>query len=336
MNNEAPPPNIELYTRNGFAGPVTTVVTPVYAPAFKRSEGNYLPRTLNVLDVDTDPNPRALPTEILQGTGVSVEVARRTSNMDYALRNVYADEMHIILEGQALLESDFGELAVETGDLVVIPRSTSIRYRNIDGPLVSFNVVTESEMRIDPDHAPGVLNPVLDVHAPSPYVNPMGEPGEYEIVLRHRDGLTSYFYDGDPLRCLAVMGAPQVQKFNIDNVHGLGCRQGLVIPPRLVNDASTRTMVYHLGDRQVERPPIHHNADYDEFIIYLQGPGKWGNVERPGTLGWTPKGVVHQGPDENVPEGYQALLFETRANLTMTEAAKQQAQLMDTALYGPR
>jgi homogentisate 1,2-dioxygenase len=82
------------------------------------------------------------------------------------------------------------------------------------------------------------------------------------------------------------------------------------------------------------RPPIHHNADYDEVILYFRGPGAWGAVDEPGTLTWVPKGVVHHGPPEDVPEGYLAFLLDSRSTLRLTPAGRAAAELMETGLYG--
>jgi len=82
------------------------------------------------------------------------------------------------------------------------------------------------------------------------------------------------------------------------------------------------------------RPPIHHNADYDEIILYVGGPGAYGACAVPGTLTIVPKGVTHHGPSEDVPEGYAAFLIETRATLRFTDAALPSSKLMETGRYG--
>ena len=329
--------NVDLYTRNGFAGPFTTVARPLYTPAFKRVEGDYVPRRFNAFDIPIDTeDPRALPVAVLTGAQMQIEVAKRSLDMPFALRNVFADELHFYFEGEARLESDFGMLDIRAGDFIHIPRATSYRIVDIAHPVTSINLVTPSQLRIEPDHAPGVLNPDLDVHAAQPSSGPpLSEAREFEVVLRHGAGTTSYFYDSDPLFGVAVAGDSLVRKFNIDDVHGLGVSGGgLVLPPLLINDETTHNLIYHLGSRMVGRPPIHHNADYDEVIVFAHGPGKYGATGEPGTVMWTPKGVIHQGPEENVPEGYQAWLLETRSNLSLSAVAAAHASVMETANYG--
>ncbi|GEL20631.1 AraC family ligand binding domain-containing protein [Pseudonocardia asaccharolytica] len=329
------PPNIDLYTRNGFAGPMATIARAQYSPPYTRVQGSYAPRRFDVYDVADAAfaESRALPVAVLKGAGVTVEVARRSEPTAFAVRNVLADELHYVLEGAGELHTDFGVLQVRAGDFVLLPRAVTYRYARIDSPLREMIVVTDSQLAVDPENAPGVLNVELHVDAPVPDPSIDRGPGEYEIIIRHGREFTSYFYDYDPLPSLAVLGAPIVRRFNIENVHGLGVEKGGLMPPRLINDTTTRTMVYYLGNRRSDRPPIHHNADYDEVIFYVAGPGHYGAVDKPGTVTWTPKGIIHQGPEEDVPEGYEAWLLETRAPLSLTPAGREIGRLMETGQF---
>lgn len=329
------PPNIDLYTRNGFAGPMATIVRAQYSPPYTRVQGTYAPHRFDVHDVSEAAfaESRALPVAMLEGAGVTIEVSHRSAPTEFAIRNVLADELHYVLEGEARLDTDFGLLEIKPGDFVLLPRAVTYRYAEIGSPLRELIVVTESRLAVDPEGAPGVLN--VDLHVDAPVPNPGIDrgPGEYEVIIRHGTEFTSYFYDYDPLPSLAVVGAPIVRRFNVENVHGLGVDQGGLMPPRLINDASTRTLVFYLGNRRSDRPPVHHNADYDEVIFYVAGPGHYGAVDKPGTVTWTPKGIIHQGPEEDVPEGYAAWLLETRAPLSLTPVGREVGRLMETGQF---
>ncbi|MCM2393723.1 hypothetical protein [Streptomyces albipurpureus] len=329
------PPNLDLYTRNGFSGPMATIVRAQYSPAYTAVEGTYVPHRLDVnnLPDGTFTEGAALPVPLLEGDGVSVEVSRRTGPSGVAFRNVLADELHYVLEGGGRLETDFGVLDLRAGDMVLLPRAVTYRYGAITSPLHEIVIVTASELRVDPENAPGVLN--VDLHVDSPVPDPRQSPqGEHRVVVRHGRDTTTYFYDYDPVPCIATAGAPVVRRFNLENVHGLGVEKGGLMPPRLINDSTTRTLLFHLGNRRSDRPPVHHNADYDEVIFYVAGPGHYGTVDKPGTILWTPKGVIHHGPEEEVPEGYQAFLLETRAPLALTAGGRGVAAVMETGQFG--
>lgn len=332
------PPNIDLYSRNGFAGPMATLVRSQYAPAYTRVAGTYTPRQLDLMAIEDRhfSDDRALPVPVLVGEGTSIEMLRRRVDMPFAVRNVFRDEVHYIYSGTARLETDFGVLDIEPGDFVLLPRTVTYRYTGIVGEVAASVLSTTSELRLEPENAPGVLNVDLHVEAPRPFEANIGAGvgGEYEVLLRHGDDTTSYFFDADPLPTMQVFGPPIVRRFNIRNVHGIGVTSGGLMPSRLLNDQTTNTLLFYLGTRQTTRPPIHHNADYDEIIFFARGPGAWGAVSDPGTVTWTPKGVIHHGPDENVSEGFQAFLVETRAAMRMTDVGAQISRLMEMENYG--
>ncbi|MFE5854637.1 hypothetical protein ACFQ61_15675 [Streptomyces sp. NPDC056500] len=86
-------------------------------------------------------------------------------------------------------------------------------------------MTTSSRDRFDPDSsrfedlwiplasAGSALGPRSAIdQAPAP------EPGEYEVLVRHGDETTSYFYTHDPVPVVAVAGPPMVQRFNLNHV----------------------------------------------------------------------------------------------------------------------
>lgn len=329
------PPHIDLYTRNGFGGPMGTVIRAQYSPPFTRVQGSYAPHRFDVDDLSADAfaDPEALPVAILEGEGVSVELSLRDKASAVAFRNVVSDEVHYVLDGHARLDTDFGYLDIVPGDFILIPRAVTYRYADIGSTLREIIVVTSSQLAVEPENAPGVLNVDRDVDVPKPDPTSDRGPGEYQIIVRHGSEFTRYFYDFDPLPCLATAGAPIVRRFNGADVHGLGVEGSGVMPPRLINDATARTLIYDLSSRRSDRPPVHNNADLDEVIFYVAGPGAYGAIDKPGIFTWTPKGIIHHGPEEDVPEGYKAWLLETRSALTMTPAGREIGRLMETGQF---
>ncbi len=330
-NAEASPaPHLYNYTREGFTGARTNVARAGYSPAWTRIEGDYAPRRFDVAALPAGEG-RPLPDAILEGPGIALERLHCAAAMDFALRDVVADEVHYIVASDARLETDFGALRVGHGDFVLMPRAAAWRYVGIEAPTTVLIAACEDTLAIDPDPR-AVLNTVRDVDEPAPFVD--ASPGAHEVVVRHRGGTTSYFYGFDPLGGQAARGAPQVRRFNIASVRGLGLTSGGISPGRLIGDAAGRSLFYHLGSRRSDRPPIHCNADYDEIIVYAGGPGAYGGMSVPGTVAWTPKGIPHHGAEEDVAEPYQAWLLETRADLSMTEAGRSVARWMETGEYG--
>lgn len=306
---------------------MATAVRTYYTPPFTRAVGEYVPQ---LLDPSLLPGGEdGFPIPLLEGDGVSVSSSVRSGPTAYALRNVHADELHFVVEGGGRLETDFGVLDLVAGDFVLLPRAVTYRYGAIVAPLHELVFATDSRLVIDPDF--GVLN--VDLHVDSPVPDPTIDrgAGEHELRVLHGGQTTSYFYDHDPLPCVAVVGAPVIQRFNFSNLHVLTIDVGARPPGRIINDESTKSLFYNLSSRRCDRPPAHHNADYDEIYVYTAGPANYGAISKPGTIAWTPKGIVHHGPEEDIPEGYKAILFETRANIALTPAGRSVAKLAETA-----
>ena len=328
-------PNVDLYSRNGFQGPTSLMVRSSYSPGYSRVKGTYRPqrlRTWSLPDHDGDAS-RELPITVLRSPTVRVDLWRRETDTPFALRDVHHDQLMFVEKGRARLETDFGVLDLEPMDMVIVSRAVSYRLSKVEA-LQMIIVVTPEPLRIDPDNA-AVLDPVQYVNTPRQYVPEEVRSGEQELIVRHGDETTSYFFDYDPLAVLDTAGAPTVQRFNLKNVSPTLVEGKLAAPPaRLISGQATETLVFYLGARRNERPPVHHNADYDEVGVYCCGPGDFGHMVEPGTMVWVPKGVIHQGPEENVPEGYIAWLFETRAHLELTPAGAAIADLIETSLFG--
>lgn len=150
-----PPPHLDLYTRNGFAGPSAMIVRSQYSPPYTRVKGAYAPYRFDVDDLPSHPAGAAdLPVAILEGDGVSVELATRSTPSATAVRNVLADELHYVLEGGARLDTDFGHLRLRAGDFVLVPRAVTYRYAEVDGPLREIVVLSESQLSVDPSMPP--------------------------------------------------------------------------------------------------------------------------------------------------------------------------------------
>ena len=332
-----PQVNVELYSRSGFGGPFTTIIRAQYLPDFLHARGDYLPRRFHTWELADQAfvDDHALPVPILEGDGLSIEVNRRESAQAYAVKNVGADELHYVVEGSGELDTMAGVLQVRAGDFVRIPRGIAYRWNAVAAPLREIIVATSCEITVDPENAPGTFNPDLHLDVAAPHGRPGGAvDGEYEVVFRHGKKVTSYFYDYDPLPCLDVKGAPPVVRVNIEHVHGLSVDEGGLQPARLFGSTSGRDLFFGINSRRSDRPPVHHNVDYDEVICYAAGPTPWGGVDTPGTITWVPKGVLHQGPEEDVQPGYKAWLLETTVDLTMTPAGEEVAHLMETNQYG--
>lgn len=163
MPDEVRASHIELFSRNGFAGPNTTIVRARYRPRFVRTPGEYVPRRFHTRDLPAEAfaGPKTLPVPILTGEDIGFELNRRAGATDFGYVDVWADELHYIIAGRGELDTEVGALEVRAGDFVLIPRAVTYRWGEIAEEIREFIVVIESELRLGPECAPGTFNPDL-------------------------------------------------------------------------------------------------------------------------------------------------------------------------------
>ena len=319
----------EHWGREGFAGTGVNVTRTHHSPDYISVTGPHAPHRLNVgaVALPDRADAEALPVPFLAGrTGVQLSVSGRAHAMPFVLSNVEADEVHFVQEGELEFRTAYGTLTGAPGDFVVIPRGIPYRVRALTGSSLSVIVETPGAVRFDPSptFGSGIRRAVISE----------GEAEDLETVLllKSFDGVTRYVKPTNPLATQALADGPSpVWKLNLRDVP----TDENGPPVQFISSPGRDELFYNLSARRRRRPPIHNNVDYDELIYYFAGPGAWGGVAEPGTLTCVPKGVMHHGPSEDVPEGYYAWMLESRCTLRLTQAGAAAAELMETDLYGP-
>ncbi len=317
------------WTREGFTGDSTYIERPHYPPEFTSVEGPHAPHRLRVGEVapaDRD-DPAALPTPLLAArTGFRLSVSGRAAPTPFLVSNVEADEIHFVQDGVLEFATDQGTLRGGPGDFVCIPRAIAYRVTPLQTPTRSLVLELPGAVSLgDPALWAG------DVERAAADAPSWADGGDTVVLVKAFDGVTRYVRPHNPLARVALHdGTIPVWKLNVRSL--LVNPNGPPSPFAVSRDNAE--LLYNLSANPRGRPPIHVNADYDEIIYYFAGPGAWGAVREPGTLTWVPKGIIHHGPQENVPEGYVAWLLDSRGTLRLTPAGQAAAELMETGQYG--
>lgn len=331
--------SVQLWTRDGFQGAASVVTRSTYAPDYLSVQGPHAPRRalLGQLTPKDQNDPEALPTTVATSRqGVKLHVSGRRGPMAYVVRNVEADEIHFILSGSVRFETDVGSLTVEEGDFICIPKGVAYRYAPIGAAMRSMIVESPSALKLAPPAPIGLINFARDVkYAEIDPDIPSG--GLTKLVLKSFDEENTVFMmPHDPLSLgVRLSESVPVWKLNLSKIQLHAYLPEGGPPSPFLSSITGDVLMFNLSARPGGRPPIHINADYDEVICYVRGPGAWGGCTEPGTLTCVPKGVIHHGPSENVPEGYQAWLLETRATLRWTSEGIAASELMETGKYWP-
>jgi homogentisate 1,2-dioxygenase len=337
-DGRADPPNVQLWGREGFAGPLSVSIRPTNGTEYISVQGPHAPRrvVLDHMSPRDQIDPDALPSVVAASKiGVRLLVSGRAQPMSFVVRNVDADEIHFIQSGEAKFETDVGSLKAGEGDFVCIPRSVSYRVRPTSRAVRSLIVESPSAFQLIPPRPAGMINFARDLHYAEVDHDPPPTSGPTRVLLKSSDGGdTTYLLPHDPISLGERMpGSVPVWKLNLANIQVLTYLPEGGPPSPFLFSHSGDILMFNLSARPGGRAPIHINADFDELVHYVRGPGAWGRCTEPGTLTWVPKGVVHHGPSEDVPEGYAAWLLETRATLRWDPVAVSASELMETEQY---
>lgn len=332
------PPNVHLWTRDGFLGANAVALRPNYTPEYRSVSGPHAPHRLDLLSLPTadTTDAAALPSVIMTSkNGVTISLSRRRAPTPYTLRNAECDELHFLQTGKCRFVTDFGSIDAGPLDFVCIPRAVSYRVEPLSDDIADVIVESPEPIRFDTPAPFGMINFGKSVRRAALSPNPPHAAPPHVLLIKSDEGCTRFEMAHDPLPAIAhVGGTPPVWALNLRDIAPLQYGPTGGPPGQFASTPSTGVMLYTMSARSGGRPPIHHNADYDEIVLYAAGPGAWGAVTEPGTLTWVPKAVTHHGPSENVPEGYQAWLLENRGTFRLTAEAKAKAVLMETGLYG--
>ncbi|MCA0331142.1 MAG: homogentisate 1,2-dioxygenase [Actinobacteria bacterium] len=333
-----PPPGLHLYTRDGFLGKMAVAIRPYEVYEYTSVTGPHAPHQValdRVACADAS-DAAALPTVVATSrNGVTLSVSRRTQPTPFLFRNTEADEVHFVQEGTFRYVTDFGTLEAGPGDFVWLGRTITYDVHPTGDAGLRIIVETPEMLDLNPPAPFGMVNFGRDVKRPA--VTPPAEDGPRELWLKSFDGITRFTTVHDPVATKVIVdGTPPAWSLNLAAIATLSYAHGGP-PAQFLQTPSTDLMFYTLSSRPPEgRPPQHHNADYDELIFYVEGPGAYGAIHEPARLAWVPKGVTHWGPEEHVPEGYLAWLLESRGTMRLTEAGAAAAVLMETGSFGPQ
>jgi homogentisate 1,2-dioxygenase len=330
-------PVAQLWTRNGFAGPTSVLLRSTYSPDFISAQGPHVPRRA-VLEgfVPADwAEVEALPSVIATSkSGVRLLSSARSSPMPFVVRNVEADELHFIQQGQVKFDTDVGSLVADEGDFVCIPRAVAYRFGPTGGSMRSMIIESPNALSLTPQLPLGMINFSRDVQY-AEVDSEIAAGGPTRLLLKSADDeITTYLVPHDPLALGARLSTSvPVWKLNLAKIQLVTYEPHGGPPAAFLSSEGGELLMFNLSSRSGGRPPVHINADFDEVVFYVRGPGAWGGCTEPGTMTLVPKGVIHHGPNENVPEGYQAWLIETRATLRFTPEVLAASELMETGNY---
>ncbi|WP_346293368.1 homogentisate 1,2-dioxygenase [Sphaerothrix gracilis] len=317
----------ELIGTQGFAGiqsllyhqrPPTQVqqIVQRHATAIAVADsGPLCPYHLRTADIPAGGEAISARIPLMMNAHLCLSVCRPTEPMPYWYRFAHGDEVIFVHAGTGLLESQFGRLPYRAGDYLVIP--AGVLWRLLPEPdRAQRLLIIEAWGHIEPP--PRYLNRYGQFLEAAPYCErdirppqelaPQNTAGWFEVRVKHRHGISRYFYDHHPLDVVGWAGYLWPYTFNIADFEPITGRvhqpptvhQTFAGPEFVICSFVPRLFDYH--PQAIPAPYNHANVDTDEVLYYVSGNFMSRQGIEPASITLHPRGLPH-GPH---PGRYEA------------------------------
>jgi homogentisate 1,2-dioxygenase len=276
----------EEHGREGFNGPSSHLYRTHPPTAWSRIEGPLRPRASQCATLPT-PDQRSVegrPLAILESRDAHVFLSRRKETMPFFVRNADGDEIIFVHGGQGQVETDYGVLAYEGGDYLVIPKGTTYRFHVDPSGNDGLFMIIETPVPVGmPErgllgrHAlfdPGVLS-IPELAAPP---DDASSRREWEVRIKRAGEYTRVYYPYYPMDVVGWKGDLWVAKLNVRDFRPVTSPRYHLPPSVHVTFQAGGLLVSTFAPRPLESDPTalrvpfyHRNMDYDEVLFYHSG-----------------------------------------------------------------
>lgn len=302
----------EEYARDGFGGSYAHLYRKNPPVGWTRIEGPLKPRAYDTRKLEGGDQSASghwlgARTSLLENDDVRIEMAVLSEAMPWFFRNADADELLFVHDGAGRIETDFGPLAYEPGDYVVIPRGTVYRLAPTSRSrillVLSKGPLSVPERGLIGQHAlfdPAVLR--VPVPGEATALRPNGQ-GEFELRVLRGGEITKIFYPFSPIETVGWKGTLAPMQINVRSIRPITSERYHLPPPAHATFIASGLVICTFlprplenGDEAAMKVPFYHaNVDYDEVLFYHAGEFFSRTGIAPGMLTLHPQGI-HHGP----------------------------------------
>lgn len=273
----------EEYARQGFFGRTSHLYRHQPPVGWTAIEGDLRPEALRVLEMAELSNEDFWEGRVafLHNDDVVISLSRLEKPMPYYFRNADGDEVFFVHKGSGELETDFGPLAYEPGDYLVIPRGTVYRFTPAE---TTSLLIVESFGEVSiPDRGMLGRHALFDtdvIQTPTPDAKRYeGLTGEWTLRIKRMGRFTTVTYPFNPITTVGWKGDLTVWQLNVRDIRPV-MSERYHLPPSahttwLMKNAVICTFLprsLENGDPGAMKVPFYHsNIDFDEVLFYHAG-----------------------------------------------------------------
>ncbi len=331
----------EEYARGGFFGRYAHLYRKHAPVGWTRIEGPLRPRAYDANRLEPGEGDwLAARRCLLHNADVRLHVADLRAPAPYFFRNADADELLFVHAGAGRMETDFGPLAYEAGDYLLVPRGTVYRLAPTS-PTRALIVEATGELGV-PDRGMLGQHALFDpavIRVPTPGEDSTASPnadGEYELRVQREGELTRVFYPHSPIDTVGWKGTLAPTQLNVRDIRPVSSDRYHLPPSAHTTYLAEGVVICTFAPRPLENgdpvamkvPFYHSNIDFDEVLFYHSGQFFSREGIRPGMLTFHPQGI-HHGPQGGAQERARgaarteevAVMVDTRRPLRPTAEA---------------
>lgn len=306
---DLPPGTVEREIgREGFFGPSTQMIHPRPPTGWTGFDGPLKPRAFDCTRLPRDGASPWHATRLLANAHCAIRYWHLAASMDHLARNGDGDELLFVHAGRGALVCDYGHLAIEAGDYLLLPRGTMWRLELVEGPMHLLLVEATGGAYRLPDKGLVGAHAIFDAamldrpRLDEAFRAQAGQPGEWRVVVKRRGLLSIITYPHNPLDALGWHGTLFPVRINVRDLRPLSSHRVHLPPSAHSTFVAERFVVCTFVPRPFETDPgaiklpfFHSNDDYDEVLFYHSGDFSSRDGIRPGMITLHPAGFTH-GP----------------------------------------
>jgi len=329
-------------SKEGFFGPASFFHHRHPPTGWSSFEGPLAPHAFDFTKLEAaGAHPWTAP-DLLYNAQVRIRFWRTSGKMDALARNADGDELLFVHAGRGDLFCDFGRLAFEPGDYVVLPRGTMWRLECAEPAAILLVEATNASYMLPEKGLVGghaIFDPaMLDAPRVDEAFLAQQDEKPWRVAVKRRGAVSTVTFPYNPLDAIGWHGDLSACRINVRDIRPLMSHRYHLPPSAHTTFVGNRFVVCTFVPRPFETDPgaikipfFHNNDDYDEVIFYHAGDFFSRDNIHPGMATLHPSGFTH-GPHPKAlsrmlvqakpATDEYAVMVDTRDALEIGEAAR--------------
>ncbi len=305
--------------KEGFFGPAAFFHHRHPPTGWSGFEGPLSPHAFDLTKLEAvAAHPWSAP-DLLFNASCRLRFWRVAGQMDALARNADGDELLFVHQGRGDLFCDFGHLAFEAGDYIVLPRGTMWRLECAEPVALLMIEATNASYMLPEKGLVGghaIFDPaMLDAPRVDEAFLAQQDEKTWRVAVKRRNAVSTVTFPYNPLDAIGWHGDLSVCRINVRDIRPLMSHRYHLPPSAHTTFVGNRFVICTFVPRPFETDPgaikipfFHNNDDYDEVIFYHAGDFFSRDNIQPGMVTLHPGGFTH-GPH---PKALSRMLVQSK------------------------